>query len=192
MPLLTIILPLLRSVWWPYRRYVSKGKGVLQPHRILDTLDEVQVSGGSAFAEGPFLDVLLSSQVSPSHRNTGCFVRARVSLNVFYASRVRVFFEQEAIVLPPFVAIAVRPRPGVWEYVRVNVHELNVEQLSVSEYLRFKEELVDGQYVLLPPVPSCYLSSSVCSFCLCYGQFLARLMLGLRGRHQATTVSSFA
>ncbi|XBH85098.1 hypothetical protein VPH35_073102 [Triticum aestivum] len=114
MPLLTIILPLLRSVWWPYRRYVSKGKGVLQPHRILDTLDEVQVSGGSAFAEGPFLDVLLSSQ--------------------------------EAIVLPPFVAIAVRPRPGVWEYVRVNVHELNVEQLSVSECLRFKEELVDGQH----------------------------------------------
>lgn len=51
--------------------------------------------------------------------------------------------------LPPFVAIAVRPRPGVWEYVRVNVHELSVEQLTVSEYLRFKEELVDGQYVLL-------------------------------------------
>ncbi|VAH90877.1 unnamed protein product [Triticum turgidum subsp. durum] len=95
-------------------KYVSKGKGILQPHRILDTLDEVQVSGGSAFAEGPFLDVLRSSQ--------------------------------EAIVLPPFVAIAVRPRPGVWEYVRVNVHELNVEQLSVSEYLRFKEELVDGQH----------------------------------------------
>lgn len=58
---------------------------------------------------------------------------------------------QEAIVLPPFVAIAVRPRPGVWEYVRVNVHELSVEQLTVSEYLRFKEELVDGQYVLLNP-----------------------------------------
>lgn len=52
---------------------------------------------------------------------------------------------QEAIVLPPFVAIAVRPRPGVWEYVRVNVYELTVEQLSVSEYLRFKEELVNGQ-----------------------------------------------
>jgi len=57
-------------------------------------------------------------------------------------------------VLPPFVAIAVRPRPGVWEYVRLNVHELSVEQLTVPEYLRFKEELVDGQYVLLPP-PLC-------------------------------------
>ncbi|KAF3783783.1 Sucrose synthase 2 [Nymphaea thermarum] len=51
---------------------------------------------------------------------------------------------QEAIVLPPWVALAVRPRPGVWEYVRVNVHELIVEQLSIPEYLTFKEELVGG------------------------------------------------
>ncbi|MFQ6626617.1 hypothetical protein Gotur_005987, partial [Gossypium turneri] len=49
----------------------------------------------------------------------------------------------EAIILPPYVAIAIRPRPGVWEYVRVNVHELSVEQLDVSEYLRFKEALAD-------------------------------------------------
>ncbi|OMO86375.1 Sucrose synthase [Corchorus olitorius] len=51
---------------------------------------------------------------------------------------------QEAIVLPPWVALAVRPRPGVWEYIRVNVHALVVEELRVAEYLRFKEELVDG------------------------------------------------
>ena len=51
---------------------------------------------------------------------------------------------QEAIVLPPFVAIAIRPRPGVWEYVRVNIDDLSVEQLDVSQYLRFKEELLDG------------------------------------------------
>jgi len=58
---------------------------------------------------------------------------------------VALFLWQEAIVLPPFVAIGVRPRPGVWEYVRVNVSELSVEQLSVAEYLSFKEELVDGK-----------------------------------------------
>ncbi|KAK7304024.1 hypothetical protein RJT34_15014 [Clitoria ternatea] len=51
---------------------------------------------------------------------------------------------QEAIVLPPFVALAVRPRPGVWEYLRVNVHLLVVDELSPAEYLRFKEELVEG------------------------------------------------
>nr|AOR83337.1 sucrose synthase A [Lilium davidii var. unicolor] len=51
---------------------------------------------------------------------------------------------QEAIVIAPWVALAIRPRPGVWEYVRVNVSELAVEELSVPEYLQFKEELVDG------------------------------------------------
>ncbi|XP_078154965.1 sucrose synthase 2 [Carex rostrata] len=50
---------------------------------------------------------------------------------------------QEAIVLPPWVALAIRPRPGVWEYVRVNVSELGVEELSVAEYLQFKEQLAD-------------------------------------------------
>jgi sucrose synthase len=51
---------------------------------------------------------------------------------------------QEAIVLPPWVALAVRPRPGVWEYLRVNVHALVVENLQPAEFLKFKEELVDG------------------------------------------------
>nr|CAC32462.1 sucrose synthase isoform 3 [Pisum sativum] len=51
---------------------------------------------------------------------------------------------QEAIVLVPFVALAVRPRPGVWEYLRVDVHGLVVDELSAAEYLKFKEELVEG------------------------------------------------
>nr|BCM94854.1 sucrose synthase 2 [Eustoma grandiflorum] len=96
-------------------RYVEQGKGILQPHHIIDELDKVicDESGCRKLSEGPFGEVLKSAQ--------------------------------EAIVLPPFVAIAIRPRPGVWEYVRVNVYELSVEQLNVAEYLRFKEELVDGQ-----------------------------------------------
>ncbi|GKD55869.1 sucrose synthase 2, partial [Tanacetum coccineum] len=52
---------------------------------------------------------------------------------------------QEGIILPPYVAFAVRPRPGVWEFLRLNVNELSVEQLTVTEFLAFKEELVDGQ-----------------------------------------------
>ncbi|PWA89593.1 sucrose synthase 2 [Artemisia annua] len=58
---------------------------------------------------------------------------------------------QECIVLPPFVALAIRPRPGVWEYVRVDANQLSVEQLTASEYLVFKEELVGqskSSYVL--------------------------------------------
>ncbi|KAF8388684.1 hypothetical protein HHK36_025364 [Tetracentron sinense] len=52
---------------------------------------------------------------------------------------------QVAIVLSPWVALAVCPRPGVWEYIRVNVNALVVEELSAAEYLHFKEELVDGR-----------------------------------------------
>ncbi|KAJ4959491.1 hypothetical protein NE237_026602 [Protea cynaroides] len=51
---------------------------------------------------------------------------------------------QEAIVSPPWVALAVRPRPGVWEYLRVNTNALVAEELSVPEYLQFKEELLNG------------------------------------------------
>nr|GEV18105.1 sucrose synthase [Tanacetum cinerariifolium] len=51
---------------------------------------------------------------------------------------------QEAIVLPPWVALAVRQRPGVWEYVRINVDSLLVEELTGPRYLHFKEELVNG------------------------------------------------
>nr|AFO84091.1 sucrose synthase [Actinidia deliciosa] len=96
-------------------RYVEQGKGILQPHHLIDELDKIvgDDEANLTLIDGPFGDVLKSAQ--------------------------------EAIVLPPFVAMAIRPRPGVWEYVRVNVYELSVEQLSVAEYLRFKEELVDGQ-----------------------------------------------
>ncbi|KAL4603551.1 hypothetical protein ACB092_10G131800 [Castanea dentata] len=96
-------------------RYVSQGKGILQPHTLIDELDSVIGDDPSRLKlkDGPFGEVLKSAQ--------------------------------EAIIMPPFVAIAIRPRPGVWEYVRVNVHELSVEQLDVSEYLHFKETLVDGR-----------------------------------------------
>ncbi|XP_047325411.1 sucrose synthase 2 [Impatiens glandulifera] len=95
-------------------RYVAQGKGLLQPHSLVDELDNMVAEDSSKkkLSEGPFGEVLKSAQ--------------------------------EAIILPPFVAIALRPRPGVWEYVRVNVSELNVDQLTVSEYLQFKEQLVNG------------------------------------------------
>jgi sucrose synthase len=51
---------------------------------------------------------------------------------------------QEAIVLSPWVALAIRLRPGVWEYLRVNVNALVIEELSVPAYLQFKEQLVNG------------------------------------------------
>ncbi|KAI5058557.1 hypothetical protein GOP47_0026727 [Adiantum capillus-veneris] len=59
---------------------------------------------------------------------------------------------QEAIVYPPWVALAIRPKPGLWEYVRVNVDELTLDELTVSEYLQFKEQLVEEERVTDPYV----------------------------------------
>ncbi|KAK4355656.1 hypothetical protein RND71_024627 [Anisodus tanguticus] len=96
-------------------RYVAQGKGILQPHHLIDEFNNAVCDDTACekLKEGLLCEVLKSTQ--------------------------------EAIVLPPFVAIAVRPRPGVWEYVRVNIYDLSVEELSIPEYLHFKEELVDDE-----------------------------------------------
>ncbi|KDO73800.1 hypothetical protein CISIN_1g003947mg [Citrus sinensis] len=52
---------------------------------------------------------------------------------------------QEAAVSSPWVALALRTSPGVWCYIRVNVQTVDVEEISVSKYLLFKEEIVDGR-----------------------------------------------
>ncbi|KAI3682764.1 hypothetical protein L1987_82998 [Smallanthus sonchifolius] len=96
-------------------RYVDQGKGILQPHHLLDEIENFigDQTSRQKLADGPFGEILKSSQ--------------------------------EGIILPPYVALAVRPRPGVWDFLRVNVNELSIEELSVSEYLVFKEELVNGE-----------------------------------------------
>lgn len=96
-------------------RYVEQGKSILQPHHLIDELEKIICADST---KNKLLDGPFSEVLKSA---------------------------QEAIVLPPFVAIAIRPRPGVWEFVRVNVYELSVEELKVSEYLRFKEGLVDGE-----------------------------------------------
>lgn len=53
---------------------------------------------------------------------------------------------QEAVVLPPYVAFAVRPQPGIWEYVKVHSNDLSVEGITPSEYLKYKETLFDEKW----------------------------------------------
>lgn len=52
---------------------------------------------------------------------------------------------QEAALNPPWMLLALRPRPGSWQYVRVHCESLDFEEIGVSEYLDFKERLVDGR-----------------------------------------------
>ncbi|KAM7277759.1 hypothetical protein ACFE04_004893 [Oxalis oulophora] len=96
-------------------RFVARGKGILQSHDLIDGLMET-----------------VKEDEGMQKLNDSPFMKVLKSA-------------REAIVMPPFVAMVFRPRPGVWEYVRVNVYELSVDHLSVAEYLKLKEELVDGQ-----------------------------------------------
>lgn len=53
---------------------------------------------------------------------------------------------QEAAVVPPYIAFAIRPNPGFWEYVKVSSADLSVEGITVTEYLKFKEMTVDENW----------------------------------------------
>lgn len=48
--------------------------------------------------------------------------------------------------VPPTVALAVRPNPGIWEYVKVNAGDLEVEGITAKEYLKFKETVFDENW----------------------------------------------
>jgi len=57
-----------------------------------------------------------------------------------------IFSTQEAVVFPPFIAFAVRPNPGIWEFVKVNSEDLRVENISPRDYLKFKETIFDEKW----------------------------------------------
>jgi len=50
---------------------------------------------------------------------------------------------QEAAVQPPWIYLAVRPSIGRWVYLRLHAETLQIEQVSVSRFLSFKESLVE-------------------------------------------------
>ena len=65
---------------------------------------------------------------------------------------IYVKFLQEAIVVPPHVAFAVRQNPGFWEFVKVSADDLSVEGITTTDFLKFKEMVYDEkwyvQYIL--------------------------------------------
>jgi sucrose synthase len=49
---------------------------------------------------------------------------------------------QEAAIRPPWMLFAVRPDVGRWRYLQLHAETLQLEELSVSRYLSFKESIV--------------------------------------------------
>ena len=52
---------------------------------------------------------------------------------------------QEAVVNADWLYFALRIRVGRWAYLRINSNMMSAEEVPVSEFLRVKEHLVDGQ-----------------------------------------------
>jgi len=51
---------------------------------------------------------------------------------------------QEAVLEPPWMYVATRPRIGRWRYVRLHMEIADAEEISVSEFLALKERIVNG------------------------------------------------
>ncbi|UCE90646.1 MAG: sucrose synthase [Pseudomonadota bacterium] len=52
---------------------------------------------------------------------------------------------QEAVLEAPWIYMSVRPRVARWHYLRFHVEAMQLEEISVSEFLAFKERQVTGQ-----------------------------------------------
>ncbi|KAJ1692503.1 hypothetical protein LUZ63_009201 [Rhynchospora breviuscula] len=99
-----------------FARYVSKGKRLMKNKHLMDELEK---SMDDKVEKDKLMEGFLGYIICST---------------------------QEAVVLPPFVAFAVRPNPGIWEYVKVHADDLSVEGITPSEYLKFKESLYDENW----------------------------------------------
>ena len=94
-----------------FQRFVSQGSRLMKQQHLLEELH----GGGSADNNKQLAaDGFLGHVISCTH---------------------------EAVVLPPYVALAVRRNPGVWEYITVHSGDLTVQQITPSDYLKRKEIL---------------------------------------------------
>lgn len=53
---------------------------------------------------------------------------------------------QEAAIAAPWLCLDVRPRVAHWHYLRYHLETMTFEEISVAEFLRFKESLITGGY----------------------------------------------
>ncbi|KAF0934530.1 hypothetical protein E2562_025626 [Oryza meyeriana var. granulata] len=100
-----------------FQRYVSQGRRLMKRQQLLDELDKSMDDDKAE--KNQLLQGFLGYIISST---------------------------QEAAVLPPFVAFAVRMNPGIWEFIKVHSVDLSVEQMMPSDYLKNKEALVDDRW----------------------------------------------
>ncbi|QCD77989.1 sucrose synthase [Vigna unguiculata] len=99
-----------------FAKYIEKGRRIIKLHDLMEEMEQV------------IDDNIQRNQVLEG--NLGFLLSCT----------------QEAAVDPPYVAFAVRPNPGVWEFVRVSSEDLSVEPITSTDYLKFKESVYDEDW----------------------------------------------
>ncbi|KAK2376830.1 sucrose synthase [Trifolium repens] len=99
-----------------FAKYLEKGRRVMKLHDLMEEVERI-----------------IDDKIERNHVLEG-------NLGFILSST------QEAVVEPPYVAFAIRPNPGVWEYVRVNSEDLSVEPITSTQYLKFKERVYDEKW----------------------------------------------
>ena len=116
-------------------RLISLKKHILRPHEIVDQIDKTtDKSGNSAGYSCNLPKSLLGGLLKR-------FVQ-EVLLCVLVYHLLQP--SPQAVVIDPVVAFSLRPAPGRYSYVRMSADDITWEEMSVAEYLKFKERLANG------------------------------------------------
>ncbi|TMX05581.1 hypothetical protein EJD97_016328 [Solanum chilense] len=99
-----------------FAKYIEQGKRMMKLHNLMDELEKV-----------------IDDPAERSHVLEGL-------LGYILCTTM------EAAVVPPYIAFATRQNPGFWEYVKVNANDLSVDGITATEYLKFKEMIVDESW----------------------------------------------
>ncbi|KAA0036057.1 sucrose synthase 6 [Cucumis melo var. makuwa] len=123
-----------------FARFVENGKRLM---KCQDLMKDVEITiedkrERSHVLEGFLGYILSNTQVILELFSLHCFF--------FEGGWILMAYVQEAAVVPPNIALAVRPSPGFWEFVTVNATSLEVGDLTASEYLKFKEAIFDENW----------------------------------------------
>ncbi len=86
---------------------------------------------------------LLSSDLWDEYK---AFCEEEAKINIFRAPLLEqtIANTQEAIIAAPWIYLGVRPRVARWIYLRFHMETMHLEEITVSEYLRFKEQQINN------------------------------------------------
>ena len=144
-------------------RFIANGKRLMKGRNIMEEVEKSieDKQERTKVLEGLLGYILTSTQVFSSyyHQNSLKLYTLFFSYSCFSCHGNNIFCTkltkkknlkkkktQEAAVVPPYVALAIRPNPGYWEHVKVNADDLVVQGISASEFLKYKETIFDEEW----------------------------------------------